>query len=319
MGDDITLAPVHVHLEMTGLGIPVLPLVHLPLPQRCLGLGDDVQHSGQIGLRSRTAQQGGGEDRTGAVPLQLGQQLLVLLRGQVQSGEHVWPPLPGASELLLAPPALHLTVVASEQLFGDGHIVPHLRPGVLGILQQAVPMAFIFIAGGIGQNPRHQAAHCVGHRHGGNLPPGEHKVPQGDLLIHIAVDESLVNALIVAAHQNQVLMVTGQPFGVCLGEGLAAGGQVDGASRAVGVSDMLPALIERVGLHHSTAAAAVGRIVRLMVLVERIIADIRRLDLDKALVLCAPDDAFAHDRVDHLGKQRHNVDFHSIRPSILST
>ena len=169
-------------------------------------------------------------------------------------------------------------------------------------------MAFIFIAGGIGQNPRHQAAHCVGHRHGGNLPPGEHKVPQGDLLIHIAVDESLVNALIVAAHQNQVLMVTGQPFGVCLGEGLAAGGQVDGASRAVGVSDMLPALIERVGLHHSTAAAAVGVVVHLALLVEGVVPNLVGVDTQDIPLLSPAQNRLGECVAHCVGKQSHDVD-----------
>jgi len=81
----------------------------------------------------------------------------------------------------------------------------------------------------------------------------------------------------------------------------------------------LMAQIQRLSQHDLSASAAIGRVIRLVVLVERIIADVGCLDLDNTLVLCASDDAFAHNRVDHLRKQRHNVDFHSIRPSMLST
>ena len=81
----------------------------------------------------------------------------------------------------------------------------------------------------------------------------------------------------------------------------------------------LMAQIQRLGQHDLSASAAVRRIICLVVLVERVIADVGRLDLDNALVLRASDDAFAHNRVDHLREQRHNVDFHSIRPSMLST
>ena len=49
------------------------------------------------------------------------------------------------------------------------------------------------------------------------------------------------------------------------------------------------------------------------------VADVGRLDLDESLVLRPADNALAHDRVYHLGEQRHDVDFHSIRPSMLST
>ena len=81
----------------------------------------------------------------------------------------------------------------------------------------------------------------------------------------------------------------------------------------------LMAQIQRLSQHDLSASAAIGCVIRLVVLVERIIADVGCLDLDNTLVLCASDDAFAHNRVDHLRKQRHNVDFHSIRPSMLST
>ena len=44
------------------------------------------------------------------------------------------------------------------------------------------------------QNARHHAAYCVRDSHRGNLPAGQHKVTDGDLLVHALVDKALVNA-----------------------------------------------------------------------------------------------------------------------------
>lgn len=50
---------------------------------------------------------------------------------------------------------------------------------------------------------RHTAS---GNCHRGNLPTGQHKVTDGNLLVHALVDKPLVNALIMAADQNKVLL-----------------------------------------------------------------------------------------------------------------
>ena len=80
----------------------------------------------------------------------------------------------------------------------------------------------------------------------------------------------------------------------------------------------LMAQVKRLGQHDLPAPAAIGRVVRLMVLVGRIIAYIDRAYLHEALFLRAADHALPHDRIDHFRKQRHNIDLHSSRPSMLS-
>ena len=93
----------------------------------------------------------------------------------------------------------------------------------MGILQQAVPVALLLVAGGLRQNAGHHAAYRVRHRHGRDLPAGEDKVPQADLLVHALVDKPLVNALIVAADQGQVVVIPQELPGLLLVEGGAAG------------------------------------------------------------------------------------------------
>ena len=84
-------------------------------------------------------------------------------------------------------------------------------------------MALVLEALRVRQDPRHHATHRVGHRHSGNLPAGEDEVSQGQLFIHTFVNESLVNALVMAANQDQTLHLA-EANGVGLAKGVAAGG-----------------------------------------------------------------------------------------------
>ena len=136
-------------------------------------------------------------------------------------------------------------------------------------------MALVLEALGVGQHPRHQAAHRVRPRHGGDLPPGEHEIPQGDLLVHALVDEPLVDALVVAAHQDQAVVLPGQPLGVRLGEGFAAGGQVDGMGPPRPLpAEVVPAAEQGVGLEHRPPPPAVGVVVHLLLFVHRVIPEL---------------------------------------------
>ena len=121
----------------------------------------------------------------------------------------------------------------------------------------------------------------------------------------------------MAADQNKVLLCE-QLTRLFLIERRTLRGQKD-RMHVLARAQRLVAQIKRLGEHDLTTAAAVGGVVCLVVLVEGIVADVGRLDLDEPLVLRPADNALAHDRVYHLGEQRHDVDFHSIRPSMLST
>ena len=101
--------------------------------------------------------------------------------------------------------------------------MPHLWPGVLGVFQQTIPVALIGEALRVGQDPGDQATHGVRHRHGRDFSPGENKVSQGDLLIHALVDEPLIDALIVAADQDEFIVVLMKPLGIGLAKSVPAG------------------------------------------------------------------------------------------------
>ena len=186
--------------------------------------------------------------------------------------------------------------------------MPLLGAGVLGVLQQAVPVALLLEALRVGEHPGHQPGHRVGHHHGGQLAAGEHEVADGDLLVHTLLNEPLVDALIVPAHQNQVVVIVPQAAGVGLHEGFAGGGHVDGMSRAEGVHNVLPALVEGVGLHDRAVAAAVGIVVHLLLLVEGVIPDLVGLDANDVPLLGAAQDGLVHHIAHGQIKEGHNID-----------
>ena len=236
------------------------------------------------------------------------QQLLVLLGGQVQLGVQVGAAVPGAEDGLLAPPTLHLFVVAAGEHLGYLHAVPLGGAGVLGVFQHAVPVALVLKTGVMGENPGDEAAHSVCHRHGGDLTAGEDKIPQGDLLVHIRVNEPLINALVVAAHQNQVIVLPGQTAGVLLGEGLAAGGEVDGVGAALALlADVVPALVEGVCLENGPLAAAIGVIIHLLLLVFGVVPNLMGEDADVVPFLGTAQNGLAEHVPHGVREQGHNI------------
>ena len=127
----------------------------------------------------------------------------------------------GALPALFPAPCIDFLVVAAQQHLRHGAAFPHLGAGVLGILQQAVPVAFFLVPLLLSQHAGLQAQHTVRHHKAGQLAAGEDVVTDGDLFIRKSIDHTLVDALIVAAYQCQVI-VLGQPLCVFLGVALAA-------------------------------------------------------------------------------------------------
>ena len=306
---------------MPPLRVAVLPLIHPAGGQKTLGLGGDRQYGGKIVLRSGAAFHRLGQGRAGQLPFQLRQQLLILFGGQIQLFIQVGPALPGAQKGLLPPPSLDFGVVAGGQDLRNFSAVPHSGAGILGILQQTVPVALIFKALGVGQHPRHQAAHRVRHRHGGDLSAGEHEIPQGNLLVHALVDEPLVDSLIVAAHQDQMALFPGQPSGVRLGKGFAAGGEEDGEwALFIPLADVFPAPVQRVGLEHRPPASAIGVVVHLVLLIGGVVPDLVGFDAQDVPLLRPAQDGLGQHVAHRVREQRHNVDvIHGYMPSIRRT
>ena len=202
-------------------------------------------------------------------------------------------------------------MVTAEQNGRDFSAVPLLGAGVLGVLQEAVPVALLGVAALLRQYAGHHAAQTIGNRHGGDLAACQHKVAQGQLFIHALVKEALIHALIVTADENKAVILGFQFLCHLLIEGTTAGGHIDGVDALPClVTDMLPAAVEGIGLHHRAATAAVGVVVHLHLLVGGIVADLMGHHFHIASLLCPTDDGLTHHGLDGIGKEGHNVNSH---------
>ena len=84
-------------------------------------------------------------------------------------------------------------------------VVPDSGLGVLRILQQPIPMAFLCETHIIRQHAGNHAAYCICDRHRRYFAAGEDKITDGDFLIHAFVDKSLVDALIMSTDNDNML------------------------------------------------------------------------------------------------------------------
>ena len=188
--------------------------------------------------------------------------------------------------------------------------MPHCRPGILGIFQQTIEMALVLEALGIRQNARHHTAYRIGHRHGSDLATGQHEVTQRDLLVHTFIDESLVDALIMAADDDDIVHLA-EANGIRLLEGMTAGRHINGMHRAAGfLADRFPAAIQGVCGHHSATAAAIRIIIYLILLICGVVPDLMGLDADEAPLLGPAEDALAQNIAKRVGKQGHDINSH---------
>ena len=134
------------------------------------------------------------------------ENLLIPLILRLKLCKQVGPILFRAAQAHFASPCFNIGMVPGEQHLRHFSAAPVFRTGVLRMLEQAVPVAFRRERFLVRQNARHHAAYCVRDRHRRNLAAGQHKVTDGNLLVHALVDKPLVNALIMAADQNKVLL-----------------------------------------------------------------------------------------------------------------
>ena len=116
-------------------------------------------------------------------------------------------------------------------------------------------------------------------------------------------------------------MFPGQPLGIRLGEGFAAGGEVNGVrARLILAADVCPALVQRVSLEQCPAAPAVRVVVHLLLLIQGVVPDLVGVDAQNVPFLGPAQDGLGQHVPHRVGKQRHNVDMvHDHIPSIKRT
>ena len=132
-----------------------LPLIHVEALQAAPRILDDAHDIRHIVQRCRAVIKLFGELDSARVLLYRFEKFSVgIIRGR-ELFKHVRPLVHGALKLLLAPPELHLRMVAVYQHLRHRAPFPHLRPCVLRVFEQPVPMALAGVALLIGKHPRH--------------------------------------------------------------------------------------------------------------------------------------------------------------------
>ena len=149
---------------------------------------------------------------------------------QLKLCKHIWALVHSALKAFLAPPARNGGVVTAEEHLRHFPALPDLGARILRIFEHSVPVAFAGEALLIGKNARHEAAYGIGNCHRGKLAAGEHEIAQRYLLIDALLDKALVYALIMAAHEHEMVIVVFKPPCRCLIVGLALRRHVDNAA-----------------------------------------------------------------------------------------
>ena len=67
-------------------------------------------------------------------------------------------------------------------------------------------MAFVGETNLLGQHAGNHAAHGVSDRHGRDFAAGQHEIPDRDFLVHALVNKALVDALVVTAYDDKMLV-----------------------------------------------------------------------------------------------------------------
>ena len=121
------------------------------------------------------------------------------------------------------------------------------------------------------------------------------------------------------AEEHQILFFR-QFFCDFLVENLPLRSQIDHARTFSGARRQgFICIVNRFRLHHHTGAAAIGRIVYMVVFVLRVIADIDRLDRDQPFVNRTPRNTCVQSPHYHLRKQGQNMKIHPFLLYLYST
>ncbi|MCY1431599.1 hypothetical protein D9M71_475720 [compost metagenome] len=203
-------------------------------------------------------------------------------------------------------------MVAAEQHRWNTFAFVHLGSGVVRAIEQAVGKRVLL--GGIcmpqrsGQQPRNR----IDQHHGRQLTAGQDIIANRPFLIHVRLDETLVDAFVTPGDEDQSLLLR-QFANRRLIQASSLRRQVDHLGRSAG---SLPGIgqgaLQRLDLHHHPGAAAERPVVHRLVAVFGVVPRIPAVQLQETLLYRATGNAVLADGSEHFGEQAENVYPHGL-------
>ena len=208
-------------------------------------------------------------------------------------------------------------MVARQQHTGNPHAAEIRGARVLRVFEQTIVEALVDGAALVAQHARNQAHHGVDDHHGRKLSRREHVIAQRNALIGECIG-ALVDALVMPANEQQAVFL-GKLGGNALVERLATGREEDGIGCAALRDDIVIRLKDGLALHHQALAAAVRVVVGGAMAIVRPIAQVVRVEIERARCLRALHDRLAHNRIVHMRERGKRIDAHGTTPPPLPT
>ena len=199
-------------------------------------------------------------------------------------------------------------MVAREEDVGHGVAAEGGRTRVGGRVEGVAGERF----GGEGfgvDRARHESHRRIDEREGRDLAAGEHEIAEGDLLGAVEVDEALVDALVVAADDDQPVE-RGEALRVALAERGAGGGGHDDRAAFVGgrgVEDRVEHACEGLDAQHHAGAPAEGAVIGPFSVAERV-EEMVEFDAHEPAFLGAAEDREPDRGSEELREERDDVD-----------
>src|SRR5438477_3805762 len=225
-------------------------------------------------------------------------------RRKAGSREQVRAALRGAADRFGTSPPRDRGVIARKQHRRDTTALVLDRPRVVRTFEETFGVRLVRKRGRL-DHVGDEAGHRIDHDHGRKLSAGQHEVADRELLVDLAFDHALVDALVVPAPDYQVRQLRKTPSrGLVEQRALRAHeDDVTGVSRC-----RADRAGERLGLQHHAGAAAVGSVVDDVMAVGRPLADVVDREVDLTRGPGARDDALGEGTLEHLRKERQHVD-----------
>ena len=203
-------------------------------------------------------------------------------------------------------PFVDLGVVAAEE-----H-VRHLQTailggfGVLGGLEEGgIGEGFLDGAHVIAKDSWQETNDGIDDDDGSDRAVGEDVVADGKLLIHAGLDDAVVDALVVAAEEDQTWH-GGEAMGIGLAKAFALWGHKNDVG--LGCADGVKGFKDGLGPQDHALTTAVRSVIDLAMTAEAVLAQVVSVEFQRTLLLCPAHDAGAERCGDELGEERDDVD-----------